>query len=400
MLLFNTVGKGTYWRALYLARALAKRGHTLTVLATSRHRRLRFDVQPDVEPGVTLVEAPDLLWGPLRSGWDPWNALSRIGWARGQQFDLVHAFECRPVVIFPALYWQRRRNARLVIDWCDWFGRGGSVEERPSWLMRTVLRPVETFFEEHFRTWADGSTVINSLLRRRVIELGAAPDTVLDMPNGSNVEELRPMPRTEARRALGWPEDAFIIGYIGAIFQRDAVLMAQAFDRIHQAEPRAQLLLAGYCNVDVQDMVAAPQAVRRTGRIRYDEINQYLGACDVCWLPMRDSEANRGRYPLKINDYMAVGRPVVVTEVGDVADLVRRGEFGLLAADQPDDLANQVLTLLRDPARRETMGQRARRLAEDEFTWDRIGGRVEEFYHQILHGPLSPQARENPAQNW
>lgn len=383
MLLFNTAGKGTYWRALYLARALARRGHTLTVLATSRRNRLRFDARSDVQDGVTLVETPDLLSGPLRSGWDPWNALSRIGWARGKQFDLVHAYECRPVVIFPALYWQRLRNARLVIDWCDWFGRGGSVEERPSWLMRTALRPVETFFEEHFRTWANGTTVINSLLRRRAVALGVPPETILDMPNGCNVEELRPMPRHEARRALGWPEDALIIGYIGAIFQRDAVLMAQAFDRIHQAEPKAQLLLAGYCNVDVQDMVAASQAVRRTGRIRYDEINQYLGACDVCWIPMRDTEANRGRYPLKINDYMAVGRPVVVTEVGDIPDLVRRGEFGLLSADQPDDLASQVLALLHDPARRETMGQRARQLAEDEFTWDRIGGRVEEFYASL-----------------
>jgi glycosyltransferase involved in cell wall biosynthesis len=160
--------------------------------------------------------------------------------------------------------------------------------------------------------------------------------------------------------------------------------MARAFDRIHQAEPKAQLLLAGYCNIAVQDMVSAPQAVRRTGRIRYDEISRYLAACDICWLPMRDSEANRGRYPLKINDYMAVGRPVVVTEVGDVADLVRRGEFGLLAADQPGDLARQVLALLHDSARCETMGQRARQLAQDEFTWDRISGRLERFYHQTI----------------
>jgi glycosyltransferase involved in cell wall biosynthesis len=159
---------------------------------------------------------------------------------------------------------------------------------------------------------------------------------------------------------------------------------AQAFDIIRQAEPKAQLLLVGYCNVAVEDLVAEPDAVRRTGHIRYDEINHYLAACDVCWLPLRDSGANRGRYPLKMNDYMAVGRPVVATTVGDVADLVRRGEFGLLAPDRPDELAHQVLTLLRDPARRETMGRRARQLAEAEFTWDQISGLLERFYQQIL----------------
>ncbi len=386
MLLFGTVGKGTYWRALQLARSLARRGHTLTVLATSRDRRLRFDTRPDIQAGVTLVETPDILWGPLRSGWDPWNVVARIGWTRGRQFNLVHAFESRPTSIFPALYWQRRRSTRLVLDWCDWFGRGGSVEERPNPLVRAVLRPVETFFEDRFRTWADGTTVINSLLCRRAIELGVAPKTILYLPNGSNVDELHPIPQAEARRVLGWPEGVPVIGYIGAIFERDAVLMAQAFDQIRQAKPKAQLLLVGYCNVAVEKLVAAPEAIRRTGHISYDEINCYLSACDVCWLPLRDSGANRGRYPLKINDYMAVGRPVVATAVGDVADLVRRGEFGLLASDQPDDLAHQVLTLLRDPPRRAVMGRRARRLAEAEFTWDQIGGKLERFYQQVLEG--------------
>lgn len=384
MLLFGPAGKGTYWRALHLARSLARRGHKLAVLATSRDRRFRFDTRPDVQPGVTLVEAPDMLWGSLRFGWDPWNVVSRIGWARGRQFDLVHAFESRPTSIIPALYWQHRRNVPLVLDWCDWFGRGGAVEERPSRLVRTVLRPVETFFEERFRTWADGTTVINTFLRRRAIELGVAPDSILLLPNGSDVNGLHPIPKMEARQALGWPQDVLIIGYIGAIFHRDAELMAQAFDRIHQVESRARLLLMGYCNVAVEELVVAPDAVWRTGRVRYDEINRYLAACDVCWLPLRDSGANRGRYPLKANDYMAVGRPVVATAVGDVADLIDRGQFGLLASDDPADLADRVLTLLRDPTRAEAMGQRARQLAEDELAWDKIGATLAQFYGQVL----------------
>jgi glycosyltransferase involved in cell wall biosynthesis len=389
MLLFGLAGKGTYWRALHLARSLARRGHVLTVVATSRGNRLRFDIRSDVQAGVTLVETPDLLWDSLRSGWDPWDVVSRIGWARKQEFDLVHAFESRPTSILPALYLQRRQGVRLILDWCDWFGRGGSVEERPNRLVRALLRPIETFFEDAFRTQADGATVINSVLRRRAIELGVNPETVLHLPNGCNVGELRPIPQAEARRALGWPEDILLIGYIGAIFERDAVLMAQAFDRIHRAESKARSLLAGYCNVAVEELVSVPSAVMRTGRIDYKEINYMLAACDVCWLPLRDSGANRGRYPLKINDYMAVGRPVVATAVGDVAELVRRGGFGLLASDQPDALACQVLTLLRDPARREIMGRRARQLAETEFAWDRIGVRLERFYNQVLEGAWS-----------
>jgi len=382
MLLYNRVGKGTYWRALHFAFNLTDHGHSVTLLATSNDRRMRFRVR--WENGVQIVESPDLLWGSLRSGWDPWGTLARICWLRGQEYDLVHTFESRPVAIFPALYLQRRRGVKLILDWCDWFGRGGSVEERPNRLVRAVLRPVETFFEEHFRTCADGTTVINSVLQQRAIDLGVKPETILRLPNGSNIDELYPIAQMEARRTLGWPANVFIIGYIGAVFYRDAVLMAQAFDRIYRAEPRARLLLIGYCNVAVEGLVAAPDAIWRTGPIDYGEINRYLATCDVCWLPLRDSGANRGRYPLKINDYMSVGQPVVATAVGDVSDLVRRGRFGLLANDNPDNLAQQVLRLLQEPSLRAEMGHRARHLAETEFAWKRISGKLERFYQQVL----------------
>lgn len=382
MLLYNRVGTGTYWRALHFAFSLAERGHSVTLLATSNDLRLRFRVR--WENGVQIVESSDLLWGSLRSGWDPWSTLARICWLRGQEYDLVHAFEARPVAIFPALYLQRRRGVKLVLDWCDWFGRGGSVEERPNPLVRTILRPVETFFEEAFRPWADGTTVINTVLRQKAIELGISPQTILLLRNGSDVETLRPHPQAQARKRAGLPAQVPIIGYIGAIFHRDAELMARTFDLIHAANPDVHLLLVGYCNVAVERLVDSPQAVLRTGRVRYDEIAHYLSACDVCWLPLSDSGANRGRWPLKLNDYMAVGCPVVATAVGDVTAFLEQHPIGLLSRDEPQDMADKVLDLLRDPQRREAMGRQARHLAETAFTWRHLTDQLESFYHKTL----------------
>lgn len=387
MALYNTVGRGTYWRALYLARGLAAQGHETTVMATAAQRRWGVTTRADEMAGVTLAEMPDLLWGPLRTGWDPGNVVARIRWSRGRSFDLVHAFEARPTAIFPALYLHRRRRLPLVLDWCDWFGRGGSVEERPNPLVRAVLRPVETFFEERFRTTAQGTTVINSTLRQRAVELGVEPETILELPNGSNVAEIRPQPQAEARQKLGIDPEVPLIGYIGAIFQRDAVLMARAFNQIAAQEPTARLLLAGYFNVDLEAMVDRPEAVWRTGKLAYADLETYLAACDVCWLPLRDSGANRGRYPLKVNDYMAAGRPVVATDVGDLPDLVRRGQFGLVAPDQPGPLAEAVVSLLRAPEQRQKMGRLARQMAETELTWEQMSARLATFYQRLLARP-------------
>jgi glycosyltransferase involved in cell wall biosynthesis len=81
---------------------------------------------------------------------------------------------------------------------------------------------------------------------------------------------------------------------------------------------------------------------------------------------------------------MALGRPVVATAVGDVVELLQRGDFGLLCQDNPRDLAEKTLILLRDPRRGELMGQRGRELAEREFRWEQISVRLSEFYQRTL----------------
>src|SRR5688572_7545012 len=180
LIVFNQLGQGTYWRAFHFGRTLAKRGHAVTLMATAPKSRLRWRVR-SLE-GLKLIETADLFTGSLRSGWDPLGAIRRSVWVKSQVFDVVHAFEARPLVLLPALTAQRA-GAKLIMDWCDWFGRGGSVEERPNPIIRTLVRPVETYFEERFRVWADGTTVINSFLLQRAIELGVPSESILLIRN-------------------------------------------------------------------------------------------------------------------------------------------------------------------------------------------------------------------------
>lgn len=384
MILSNTTGRGTYWRAAYLAQDLGNRGHAVTVMATSAEARLGCKIRPLWGGKAQLVEAPDMLWGSLRSGWDPWATMQRIRWLRQQEFDLIHAFESRPVVIYPARYLRQRRQVPLVMDWADWFGKGGSVEERPNRLVRALLRPVETYFEERFRPLADHTTVITATLGRQAINLGVAPETITLIPNASNPETIRPIPQDQARRELGWPHDITVIGYIGAIFQRDAALMVETFELLQRTHPKCRLLIAGYCNVPVSRMVTDSSSVIQTGAIQFKEISLYLSACDILWLPLAKSGANLGRFPGKIFEYMAVGKPVVATDIEDVKALIDEGQFGLLAADRPDALAHQVRVLLDDPVRRREMGKRARFMAETSYRWEKRGEQLEALYKKLL----------------
>lgn len=378
LLVFNTTGKGTYWRALDFGRELARRGHAVTLLATSPSARLRVRVQ-SVE-GMTLVEMPDALGGTLRSGWDVWNTLRRMAWIGRQQFDVVHGFESRPTVIFPAL-WAKRNGAKLVLDWCDWFGAGGAVEVRPNPLVRAVLRRVETFFETHYRLRADGHTAINTLLRARLLAMGAAPARVLLLRNAAPVWAA-PLTVESARAQVNLPE-GFWVGYVGGAYTADAQLMAQALNALRRSLPGARLLLAGYFNREIEQWLDEPAAVLRTGALTESQVRMYLAACDVCWLPLTDSGANRGRLPYKLGDYLAAGRAVVAADVGDVGLLVREYGAGVVTAANADALAAGVLQLAHAPDLRVQLGVNARRAAESALAVEKLTDDLEKLYESL-----------------
>lgn len=377
----NLVKQGTYWRAYHLGKQLAKRGHQVTLLATGRTNRVKFKVTN--AEGLELVESPDLWQGMLRSGYDPWNTLRRMAWLRGRNFDLVHGFEARPTVIYPALAATKNRKTPLILDWADWFGRGGSVEERTNPFLRGFLRPIETYYEEHFRPNADGNTVINSTLYHRAIDLGIEPGQLLLLPNGSDTERITPVPKIAARARMGIRQDGKLIGYVGTIFRRDAEFMAAAFDLLQSFAPGTRLLVMGRCPIDIRVLVKYPELVNMTGLVGDTQIIELMACCDLFWLPLTDTAANRGRTPLKFSDYLAAGRPIVATAVGEISQLFKQDEVGLLTPPELENFARATAELLHNPDQMYGMGIAARTLAEQNYDWAKLTNQLISFYQKI-----------------
>jgi glycosyltransferase involved in cell wall biosynthesis len=380
MLVFNQTGKGTYWRAYHFARILAARHHSVTLISTSKHARHGVTYQ-EID-GIHLLETPDVFTGSLRSGYDPWNVINRLSQLRNKRFNIVHAFESRPVVIYPALD-ARKRGAVMVLDWADWFGRGGSVEERKNPIVRSALRIVETYYEDHFRRHASGTTVINNFLKERALSLGVKPGTILLLRNGSDTRSAV-IERMEARNLSGIRDDGPLIGFVGGTYANDAQLMAQAFNRVLNRFPTARLVLAGYFNRDIEAELANPGAIIRTGPITSQQVHMYLSACDLCWLPLTASGANLGRWPFKLNDYMTAGRATISTDIGDLKEVIPLYKLGVVTKPDPASFASGTLELLDSPGEASALGNSARAAAEQHFEWENITLELEDFYLRLL----------------
>ncbi len=380
----NVTGVGTFLRCYDLGRYLARQGHGVTLLTTSLSARLRAVTRR--EGGVEVVEFPDLFSGRWRTGICPWNTLRRILYLAGKTFDVIHAFDTRPVVIFPALFVKYLTKAPLVIDWADWWGRGGTIWERSGPSYRATLGRVETFFEEYFRKFADCSTVISTALERRLVSLGLEPSKILVLPQGTEPPPGPPLDRAECRRALGLEEDEPLVGHLGALFENDAKLLFEAMKKVRTERPDARLILIGRHRLRLQKFPGLKDFTLETGEIAPAVVWQYLGACDLLLLPMVKSIANDGRWPSKFNLYLASGRPVVSTPISDIKTLFEREKIGLLAADNPDDFSRAILGLLEDEARQHELGTKGKAYGEKALNWPTLVGRLLALYDLSLAG--------------
>ena len=83
--------------------------------------------------------------------------------------------------------------------------------------------------------------------------------------------------------------------------------------------------------------------------------------------------------PVKLFDYMAAGRPIVVTPRREMVAVVKRFDVGVVApGDDPDSIAEALAPLLNDRRRAHEIGARARAAAEAHFDWSVVGERLAE----------------------
>ena len=386
------------FRAHPWARELAKRGHTVDVLCHADTERWRTHIEH--VDGFRVIENPDMLVGALRQGWDPYCAWRRYRFLKreGVQYDLIHCLDTRLAVIWPALAYARANGIPIVSDWIDWWGRGGLIaKRRPLWY-RFFFGSLETWFEEHYRAELDGLTTISHALLERGVELGCRRNAAIVIHGGADMTTFSRVPaKAEAKRALGIDANTPVLCFSGLDVLIDLPLAIHAYERVRSELPDVRLLLVGPSEAQAQPLLndrAAWPGVMALGPIPFANLPEHLAAADIFLMPYSNEIANVGRWPNKVGDYMAVGRPTISNPVGEVKWLFERYEVGVLADETPDAIADAVLVLLRDAGKAERMGLEARRVAEEVFAWDKQISKLENWYYARLaerSGATPPQ---------
>lgn len=383
VIIHNQRGAGPYSKVFGMCLAVKELGNAVTILCTSPAARAKFS--SSVEQGITVWESPDLLGGRLRQGVDLWNALRRIGRLRAERFDVVHAIDCRPVVILPALWMKYVHGVPLLLSWWDLFGSGGSATERSGRLYALTFGHIETLFERHFRKYADRATVVSTELRRRLEKLGFPREKITLQRVGVSVGDFPKAERTKARALLNLPADSSIFCFVGSIFESDMRLLLGALRALKTTGEKMPLTVV-IGNHDIDAKVCRELNIVLPGRVDDESFRRFFAASDYALLPLKDTIANRARWPSKVGDYLAAGLPVVTTPVGDFSNLLTEHHLGYRAAtDSAKDFASAMVSAVRaKTSMRKRKSDSARRYARTALEWSVLAPGLVTNYDSLL----------------
>jgi len=140
---------------------------------------------------------------------------------------------------------------------------------------------------------------------------------------------------------------------------------------IRKRRPKATLWVVGR-NADRKILALAKEdpGVRVTGRV--EDIRPYIARGAVYVVPLRVGSGTR----LKIFEAMAMGRAVVSTTIGAEGLPVTNG-VDIVLADEPQSFADAVCRLMDSREERNRIGNAARKLVEEKYSWESVAEQVQ-----------------------
>lgn len=150
--------------------------------------------------------------------------------------------------------------------------------------------------------------------------------------------------------------------------------LVAAFERVLAVHPDASLTIVGCTpRIDVPHC-------RVVGRVSREAVGEYYRQAAVFCMPSLVEPS-----AVALVEAAAYGLPVVSTDVGGTADRVIDGETGyLVPPGDVEQLATALIRLLDDPQKRAQFGRAGQRLAQERFTWERVGNLLKQHIDTVL----------------
>ena len=298
----------------------------------------------------------------------------------------VNAVVVRAVAEAVGIPWVYEVRGQLADTWASTRGPRALDSERYRLFVRREADAVRS---------ADAVVTLAETMRRRVAADGVDPDRIVLSPNavgGAFLDE--PGDVRSARLTLGLDVDAEYVGTVSSVVPYEGLDdLVRTVAALAAHRPRLRLMIAG-------DGTALPGLQQLAGELGIADRLVALGrvdralaplchqALDVFCVPRKDTSVTRAVTPMKPLEAMASSRPVAVSDLPALREIVSDGVTGVLVpAEDPAAWADALEALLDSPDRRADLGRRARDWVLAERTWAANARRYVKTYAEVTARP-------------
>jgi glycosyltransferase involved in cell wall biosynthesis len=371
-----------------LARELAKLGYDVEIIAL-HHDWENLEPREFIESNVKVkyvAQMHVLKRGSRKTYFRP-NQLLKLSLIA--TYRLAHALRnseaeviqlCKPQP-FNTLATRLSHQRRPIYCDCD------DYEAETNLFSNTYQKQIVRYFEDGIVNIISGLSTNTLFTQNRYIKLGVPREKIVYVPNGIERNRFIISDQTDKLRGK-WciPIKTPVILYVGTlgILSHPINLLLEAFHYVLQQMPETRLILVGGGeDYDFLQQKASQLGISKntifTGRVHPNEVPSYYKMATVTVDPINDDLIAQARSPLKIIESIAMGVPVVTSNVGDRYFLLAKGRAGILVPPgDPVALSEGLLSAVQQKKARNFMSEVA--LAHSErFYWDVL---VKDFLKQ------------------
>ena len=346
-----------------LVNALAARGHELFV-AVRRRSPLneKLELPPD-----NLIELP------LRNALDAKTAGALAKLTRDRQIEIVHAHMARD---YPLAAYAVRRNAgaKLIVT-------------------RHVLFPLSRLHKLTLARVAKVIAVSHAVARDVGAQALVPNEKIAVIHNGVDVDRIESVrsrfQRTEFLRRWDLPDDRLLVGSVGTLTPLKGYEdLLRAVARVREATPEAFFVISGVDSSPGQTYQSALERLIGELDLR-DHVRLISWMDDItdlyCALNIFVSASHSESFGLAIVEAMAAGAAIVATQTEGASEIIQDGKTGrLVPLGDAEQVAQAIISLLRDSKTRQHMTDAARTAVKEKFSLARMVNETEALYREAL----------------
>ncbi len=298
--------------------------------------------------------------------------------------DIYHSTTTGYAVL-SALAGKYVHNGKLIVTEHGIYHREREIEiTKSSSIPEVYKKPWIEIFRLISETAYKECDVLTTLFEKNQLfqfELGADINKMYVIPNGVDVEKFGSVKKIE--------HDTFNVAMVGRVVPiKDVLTGIKAFDALVKEVPNSMLFIIGPTDedeeyyqrcVDLVELLNIKDKVVFTGRAN---VIEYYGKMDVLLM----SSISEGQ-PLVQLEAMAAGLPVVVTNVGNCAEIALDpdGQSGFVV--EPKDyvlMAEKLKLLAEDKVLRETFAKNGKRVVSEKYTLEKMISSYRKLYEEVL----------------